>query len=163
MRAQANNQTLPIEFRSLSFSISTSRAIGDQDEKRPSPPSGGKKTKKGKSSVPENDFMKVDDHVVDVDTLAQRLRVSPEQGLSHDAAAKRLSEYGRNVLPSRRPNYLKKLAGYVFGGFCSILWVGVIIFFICWRPLGDPDPAPYNLGLAILVIIVIVLQASFCK
>ncbi len=37
----------------------------------------------------------------------------------------------------------------------------MIIFFICWRPLGDPDPAPYNLGLAILVLIVIFLQASF--
>ena len=37
----------------------------------------------------------------------------------------------------------------------------MIIFFICWRPLGDPDPAPYNLGLAVLVIIVILLQASF--
>jgi sodium/potassium-transporting ATPase subunit alpha len=49
----------------------------------------------------------------------------------------------------------------VFGGFCSVLWIGVIIFFICWRPLGNPDPAPYNLGLAILVLIVIFLQASF--
>jgi sodium/potassium-transporting ATPase subunit alpha len=37
----------------------------------------------------------------------------------------------------------------------------VIIFFICWRPLGDPNPAPYSLGLAILVMIVILLQASF--
>lgn len=49
----------------------------------------------------------------------------------------------------------------VFGGFCSVLWIGVIIFFICWRPLGDPNPAAYNLGLAILVLIVILLQAAF--
>ncbi|KAJ9663799.1 hypothetical protein H2201_005520 [Coniosporium apollinis] len=35
------------------------------------------------------------------------------------------------------------------------------VFFICWRPLGDPNPAPYNLGLAILILIVIFLQASF--
>ncbi|KAJ6093578.1 hypothetical protein N7486_008867 [Penicillium sp. IBT 16267x] len=50
---------------------------------------------------------------------------------------------------------------YIFGDFCAVLWIGVIIFFICWRPLGDPDPAPYNLGLAILVLIVIFLQAGF--
>lgn len=37
----------------------------------------------------------------------------------------------------------------------------MIIFFICWRPLGDPVPQAYNLGLAILVLIVIFLQAGF--
>lgn len=98
---------------------------------------------------------------MDINAIYQRFSTSPVQGLSHDAAAKRLQRDGPNVLPSRRENYLKKLAGYIFGGFCSVLWVGAIIFFICWRPLGNPDPAPYNLGLAILVIIVIFLQAGF--
>jgi len=37
----------------------------------------------------------------------------------------------------------------------------VIIFFICWKPLGNPNPQAYNLGLAILVLIVIFLQACF--
>jgi magnesium-transporting ATPase (P-type) len=71
--------------------------------------------------------------------------------LSQESAATRLQEHDCNVLPSRKPEYWKKLLGYVFGGFCSILEIGVMVFFICWGPLGDPDLAPYNLGPAILV------------
>ena len=56
--------------------------------------------------------------------------------------------------------YWKKVLRYLFGDFCSILWIGVIIFFISWKPLGNP-PQPYNLALAILVILVIFLQAAF--
>ncbi|KAJ2976707.1 hypothetical protein NQ176_g4791 [Zarea fungicola] len=74
--------------------------------------------------------------------------------------ANRQQRDGRNTLPKPKANYWKKILGYVFGGFCSILWVGVIIFFICWKPLSNP-PSPVNLALAILVIIVILLQAGF--
>jgi sodium/potassium-transporting ATPase subunit alpha len=66
-----------------------------------------------------------------------------------------------NTFPSHRENYFKKLFFYVFGEFCSVLWIGVILFFICWRLLGDHNPAAYNLGLAILVLIVIFLPALF--
>lgn len=173
-RYNANNATVPIEFRTLSFQVSASKDVNDSGEKRQQHPSRKTHSKlfglpfavtKGKKDAgqvkPARTFADADEHTIDIDTLYQRLRVSPAQGLSHDAAAKRLQEGGENVLPSRKPNYLKRLLGYIFGGFCSILWVGVIIFFICWRPLGDPDPQPYNLGLAILVLIVIFLQASF--
>jgi sodium/potassium-transporting ATPase subunit alpha len=64
------------------------------------------------------------------------------------------------MIPKARTNHLKKILLYVFGGFCSVLWVGVIIFFLCWRPLSNP-PSVTNLALAILVLIVIFLQASF--
>ena len=155
-RASAANATVPIGFRTLSFQVSASQAKTDSVEK-----STHEHKHKPPIAKQGTNFEKVDEHTVDIDTIYQRLRVSPSQGLSNDAAAKRLQQDGPNVLPSRRQNYIKKLLGYIFGGFCSILWVGVIIFFICWRPLGDPDPQPYNLGLAVLVIIVIFLQAAF--
>ena len=159
MRAQANSSTIPIEFRTLSFSISNAQPFtGEEQVKSSTKP----KKVRGKGEV-ANDFEKVDEHVADITTLLQRLRVAPKQGLSHAAASTRLSENGRNVLPSRKPRYWRKLFKYVFGDFCSILWLAVIVFFICWKPLGNPNPAPYNLGLAILVIIVILLQACFCK
>ena len=157
-RTQQANAGIPIEFRTVSFQVSASQAKGDDLEK-PSHRFSSKKPKKQDQLV--SDFSKADEHMIEIETLLQRLRSSPLQGLSNEAAAKRLQEYGRNVLPTQRPSYIGKLLKYVFGGFCSILWVGVIIFFICWRPLGDPDPAPYNLGLAILIIIVILLQACF--
>ena len=148
------DHTIPIEFRTLSFGVSESRAIGDAAPK-------DKHKGKSKEEEAKNDFAAADQHIIELEKLTHRLGVNPAQGLSTEDANRRLSEDGKNVLPSRKPSYLKKLAGYIFGGFCSILWVGVIIFFICWRPLGAPDPAPYNLGLAILVIIVIFLQAAF--
>lgn len=49
---------------------------------------------------------------------------------------------------------------YIFGGFCSVLWVGVIVFFLCWQPLSNP-PSAQNLALAVLILVVIFLQASF--
>jgi hypothetical protein len=67
----------------------------------------------------------------------------------------------KDVGASLRCTVSNAASSYIFGGFCSVLWIGVIIFFICWTPLGDPNPAPYNHGLAILVLIVIFLQASF--
>ncbi|THC93834.1 hypothetical protein EYZ11_006686 [Aspergillus tanneri] len=105
-------------------------------------------------------FEDLDYHSLPVDTIYRDLGVTAE-GLSPTEVAARLARNGMNSLPHRPPNYVMKLLKYVFGGFCSVLWVGVVIFFICWRPLGDPHPAPYNLGLAILVLIVIFLQACF--
>lgn len=142
---------IPIGFRTLSFQVSHSQEVSHQplDE--------------GSDRSNENleYFKALNYHLLPPDEVCQRFNVDPEQGLGQDVAAQRLQQQGKNILPKAKEQYWKKLFFYVFGGFCSILWVGVIIFFICWRPLGDPDPQPYNLGLAILVLIVIFLQASF--
>lgn len=86
--------------------------------------------------------------------------VSPDQGLSEQEASPRLQKNGRNTLPEPQANYLKKLFVYVFGGFCSVLWIGAVIFFICWKPLSDP-PSAQNLAMAVLIPIVIFPQAGF--
>ena len=165
-RLSRAENTIPIEYRTLSFQISQSQAKPDVRDLSKPPvqklKTGGGLGRTGKKQVHKStDFETTDIHTTDIDTLYKRLRTSPTQGLGAKIAAKKLQEDGPNTLPQRKPSYIRKLLGYVFGGFCSILWVGVIIFFICWRPLGDPDPQPYNLGLAVLVIIVILLQAAF--
>ncbi|OCK80749.1 putative Na/K ATPase alpha 1 subunit [Lepidopterella palustris CBS 459.81] len=142
---------IPIEFRTISFQVSESQAIGRSISKE------GKPTKK---TDDKDYFENLDFHILNSDDVCRQFNVFLDQGLSNGAAAARLQRNGKNVLPQRRENYLMKLLGYIFGGFCSVLWIGVIIFFICWRPLGNP-PAAYNLGLAILVLIVIFLQACF--
>jgi sodium/potassium-transporting ATPase subunit alpha len=151
VRSRARSvQGIPIEFRTLSFQISDSQSINH------------KVTKPSKGEPDEKDYFEsLDFHILDGDTLCKELDVNPTQGLSTTDAAARLLQNGTNTFPRRREPYLKKTLLYVFGGFCSVLWIGVIVFFICWRPLGDPNPAAYNLGLAILIIIVILLQASF--
>lgn len=139
-----------IEYRTLSIHVSESRQV-DSDNLADI---------KEKKDNKEEYFANLTFHELEVDQLCQQLNVSQEMGLSESAAALRIQRDGRNTLPHPKQNYLKKLFMYVFGGFCSVLWVGVIIFFICWKPLSNP-PSPTNLALAILVLIVIVLQAGF--
>ncbi|BGP00420.1 hypothetical protein RTG_02055 [Rhodotorula toruloides ATCC 204091] len=105
-------------------------------------------------------FSRLDHHTVSPAEVCQRFNVAPELGLDSSAATKRLQRNGKNVLAKRKSDWWKKALRYTFGDFCSILWIGVIIFFISWRPLGNP-PAPYNLALAIVVLIVIFSQAIF--
>lgn len=50
--------------------------------------------------------------------------------------------------------------GYFFGGFGVLLFIGCILVFIAWKPLGDP-PALANLALAIVLGAVFLIQAGF--
>ena len=127
-RTNLAQTTLPIGFRTLSFEVAASKDLSksdnyDDDEKH---------TAKAGTNKLAVDFSKVDEHIVSIEILLNRLSVTSTQGLSTFAANQLLQEQGHNVLPSKKPKYFKKLLNYVFGGFCSILWVGVIIFFICW-------------------------------
>lgn len=72
-----------------------------------------------------------------------------------------MSEYGKNSISPPPSNWLRKLFGYFFGGFCSLLWFASIICYISWKPLGNPNPAPLNLALAVIIMVVIFLQAIF--
>ncbi len=120
-----------------------------------------KKREEAHSTDEVDYFATLDYHLVDGKQICERFNTHPEQGLDAGAAQRRLATDGPNVLTRKRPNQLLKLIGYATKGFCSILWVGVILFFICWRPLGDPNPQAYNLALAVLILLVIFLQAIF--
>ncbi|KAK3196310.1 hypothetical protein K4F52_000691 [Lecanicillium sp. MT-2017a] len=141
---------LPLHYRTLSINVAESRQVETEET------TDIKAVKK----EDEDYFSHLNFHELNADQIYQQLNVHKHDGLSHDMAASRLQRDGKNTLPKPKTNYWKKILGYVFGGFCSVLWVGVVIFFICWRPLSDP-PSPTNLALAILVIIVICLQAGF--
>ena len=139
---------IPIQYRTLSIQVAESRRVeGDGTDVKP-------------AKDDEDYFANLNFHSLPSAQLCQQLNISQDAGLSESAAALRLQRDGRNTLPKPKTNYLKKILLYLFGGFCSILWVGVIIFFVCWKPLSNP-PSPTNLALAILVIIVILLQAAF--
>ncbi|KAJ5938182.1 hypothetical protein N7454_004524 [Penicillium verhagenii] len=141
---------LPIEFRTLSIQISESQTRPKEIV-----------TETPKEKVPNQDYFEsLDFHTITQDKVCQEFNVDPRFGLSAESAATRLQRDGKNVIAHHGENYLKKIFFYVFGGFCSILWVGVVIFFICWKPLSNP-PSPTNLAMAVLIMIVIALQAGF--
>lgn len=146
-RTQTTRSHIPIGFRTLSIQVYESQ--------------GPEGSKSGKADLSDADFFgSLDFHTVEPEALAQRFNVHPDSGLDSPAAGRRLERNGKNVLTQKKNKYWLKLFNYTFGGFCSILWIGVIIFFISWKPLGSP-PQPYNLALAIVVLIVIFFQALF--
>lgn len=144
-RAQGN--AVPIEFRTLSIHVTETNRSGKH---------GAVSKKKGKKDTDlssESDFFAtVDFHRLTPAEIDLRFNSDATQGLTSNEAKRRLQSHGPNTLQMRKPNYVKKILGYLFGGFCSILWVGAITFFICWQPpLSDP-PNVTNLALAILVV-----------
>ncbi|KAH8888990.1 calcium ATPase [Thozetella sp. PMI_491] len=146
------NSGIQIEYRSLSIHVSETRKADE---------GGSMDIKKTANLSDQRDyFAGLTFHELDAAQICQQLNVAPDVGLSEAAATTRLQRDGNNTLPEPATQYLKKILMYLFGGFCSVLWVGVVIFFVCWKPLSNP-PSPTNLALAILVILVIILQAGF--
>ncbi|KAH6972856.1 hypothetical protein BKA56DRAFT_492213 [Ilyonectria sp. MPI-CAGE-AT-0026] len=142
-----------IEYRTLSFQVTEAKQNDDEIEQAKDATGLGNKDD-------EDYFAKLQYHELQVEQLCQQLNVSSGEGLSENAAAVRLERDGNNSLPHPKTNYIKKTLKYIFGGFCSVLWVGAIIFFLCWQPLSSP-PSAQNLALAVLILIVIFLQAGF--
>ncbi|KAG0216290.1 hypothetical protein BGX28_004656 [Mortierella sp. GBA30] len=164
-RAQGN--AVPIEFRTLSIHVTEthrSRNLGNVPSKTTQKSRWGWKGKEQKEReiAAETDFFStVDFHKLSEPEINLRFNVNDTHGLTKAEAEHRLKVHGPNTLQMRKPNYIKKIFGYLFGGFCSILWLGVITFILCWRPpLADP-PNITNLALAMLTLFVILLQAAF--
>jgi sodium/potassium-transporting ATPase subunit alpha len=151
-RAQGN--ALPIEFRTLSINV-TETHRSNKDSK-------GKSKPKDEGIASETDyFATVDFHKLTPAEINLRFNSNEALGLEQAEAERRLRANGPNTLISRKPNYVKKILGYVFGGFCSVLWIGVITFFICWQPIFQPDVVPTNLALAILVVCIFPFSCTF--
>lgn len=150
MPASSPYSGVQIEYRTLSIQVTEAK----QHEPELEDP------KAFKNKDDEDYFANLQYHELQVETLCQQLNVSPGVGLSDHAAGVRLERDGNNSLPHPKTNYIKRTLKYIFGGFCSVLWVGAIIFFLCWQPLSSP-PSVQNLSLAVLIIIVIFLQAGF--
>jgi sodium/potassium-transporting ATPase subunit alpha len=96
---------IPVGFRTLSIQVNETKAkAGD-------PPS------KHTDSEDKDFFGQLDYHTLSAE----------EQGLTQEASLTRLQRDGKNDIPSPPEHMWRKLFWYVFGGFCSILWIGVII------------------------------------
>ncbi|KAF9068133.1 hypothetical protein BDP27DRAFT_1266640 [Rhodocollybia butyracea] len=145
-RGESNSRARIIgEFRTLSIHVT------DTKEGRPD-----KSTQKDVSDLSELEW-----HNLSSDEVATRVGVSPKTGLDTPMAARRLTKNGKNVISPPPRNLPKKIFFYVFGGFGSLLFLGGIVCFVAWRPLGGPHPPPANLALAVILFLVILLQTGF--
>ncbi|KAF9166587.1 hypothetical protein BGX21_000259 [Mortierella sp. AD011] len=157
---RTHGNAVPIEFRTLSIHVTETHLSNKTGDLQTS-----KRKGKGKSDADltaETDFFAtIDFHKLTPAEIALRFNSNEALGLEQAEAHRRLQAHGPNTLDTHKPNYIKKILGYLFGGFCSVLWIGVITFFVCWQPPLSNPPNVTNLALAILVIFVIFLQASF--
>jgi len=106
------------------------------------------------------EFETIDWHKLSPKDVQKRLTVDTTQGLSSQDAQERLRKHGKNKISPLPNPWLWKILGYFFKGFGSILFVGGILVFVSWKPLGHP-PALANLALGIVLIAVFVIQAAF--
>ena len=102
----------------------------------------------------------LDWHTITPEELFRRLSTDSTRGLSDEQIKRRFAEYGKNVPSSPPTHYFKTVFGYFFKGFGSILLIGSILVFVCWKPLGEP-PTQANLALAIVLLAVFMIQAGF--
>ncbi|KAK2001547.1 Na,H/K antiporter P-type ATPase [Colletotrichum falcatum] len=136
---------LPIQYRTVSFEI----------EEYKSKTEAVKKAKNVATELSELEW-----HTLSVDEILRRQSSSLADGLSPDQVQRRMAHYGKNA-PSPAPtNHTKRILGYFFKGFGTVLLVASILVFIAWKPLGSP-PAVANLALAIVLLAVFFIQAAF--
>ncbi|WYZ42351.1 hypothetical protein EsH8_VI_000050 [Colletotrichum jinshuiense] len=136
---------LPIQYRTVSFEIDEYKQKTEA-------------VKKAKNVATE--LSELEWHILKVDEVLRRLSTSLVDGLSPDQIQRRVAHYGRNA-PSPPPsNNTKRILGYFFKGFGTVLLVASVLVFIAWRPLGSP-PAVANLALAIVLLAVFFIQAAF--
>ncbi len=98
-----------------------------------------------------------DFHTITLSQLAERFNTSLQNGHTSENAAMLLAKNGPNAIKQEEKSVILKIINYLLTGFCGILWIGSLICFLAWKPIGNP-PDPTNLGLAILLIVVILLQ-----
>lgn len=73
------------------------------------------------------------EHLMTKEQTASHLNTDLTKGLSTDEAAKRLEQYGPNVLtPPPQQNECLKFIGHLTGFFSILLWVGAILCFISY-------------------------------
>ncbi|OQV18353.1 Sodium/potassium-transporting ATPase subunit alpha [Hypsibius exemplaris] len=109
--------------------------------------------------------LQMDDHIIPVEELFNKLDVDPKTGLNDDEAAKRLARDGKNMLtpPKKVPEIVKLLHEFV-GGFSPLLEVGAILCFIAYgieKGISGDSASNDNLYLGIVLICVVLITSFF--
>lgn len=117
--------------------------------------------KKGNLVDPKIKFANVSYHCEDPSWIAENFNSNLDFGLTLDNHQLNFKKYGENLQSEPPKNLLRKIFMYFFGGFGPLLLVAGILCCVCWKPLGEPNPAVANLALGIILLIVFILQAAF--
>jgi cation transport ATPase-like protein len=78
------------------------------------------------------DLSELDWHRVSIDEALRRLAVAPKTGLDAAQAQRRTAQYGANQISPPPRRILRKVIGWIFGGFGSLLLAASVVCFIAW-------------------------------
>ncbi|GAA95544.1 uncharacterized protein L969DRAFT_92675 [Mixia osmundae IAM 14324] len=144
---------IPLEFRTISLHVNETR------ESKSGTVLAAKVSAKKSKAV--QDLAELQWASLSIDEVSTRLSADTQNGLEPAQVEKRLAQHGPNQITAAPNRWARKIAGYILGGFGSLLLICAVITFISWRPLGDPDPSVSNLALAIVLLIVCAMSAAF--
>ena len=82
--------------------------------------------------TPTIDLSDLDWHHVSIDEALRRLGVSPKTGIDTTQVQRRVAQYGANQISPPSSRMLRKVLGWVFGGFGSLLLGASIVCFLAW-------------------------------
>ncbi|KAI9469422.1 hypothetical protein BX667DRAFT_473037 [Coemansia mojavensis] len=99
-------------------------------------------------------------HLDTANDLYVQLGTSPVVGLERAGVQRRKGIYGRNVLSPPPRQWTQRIWRWFFTGFNRFLWVAMVVFWLCWKPIGNP-PQPGNMAMAVVIVLVVCLQAMF--
>ncbi|GFY69999.1 hypothetical protein TNIN_297081 [Trichonephila inaurata madagascariensis] len=124
-----------------------------------------KSVKKGK---PDLDDLKqevaMDEHIIPIRDLYQRLGSNPDRGLTTNKAKEVFARDGPNALtpPKKTPEWVK-FCKNLFGGFALLLWIGAVLCFIAYSIQASTfEEAPDdNLYLGIVLSVVVIVTGVF--
>lgn len=131
--ARQASARLPVEFRTMSVQLETGRA---------QPANNGKNAVKGTSCpllhfkgtflTPTADLSDLDWHHVSVDEALRRLGSSPQNGIDTMQVQRRAAQFGANQISPPPSRMLRKVFGWIFGGFGSLLLAASVVCFLAW-------------------------------
>jgi len=145
---------VPIDCPSLSFRLGetlTKIQVEDQMQDRENMIQDGQQA--DKDSIAKHKF-----YLLQGSYTCKHCPVGPDQDLPVYGEASRLHHDILNRFLSCRESSTEKVLFCLFGGFCSMLCLGVVNL-LCWLLLGKSKLATYHLGLPVLVLVVISVQA----
>lgn len=106
----------------------------------------------------------MDEHIIPLRDLYQRLGSNPDRGLTSNKAKEVFARDGPNALtpPKKTPEWVK-FCKNLFGGFALLLWIGAVLCFIAYSIQASTfEEAPDdNLYLGIVLSVVVIVTGVF--
>jgi len=146
---KSKNAALKTQFQEHSEKVARSRRLLSKHKKK----GDSAELKELKKEV------EMDEHIISVEELCDRLNTNTKTGLTSSQHSKQLAEDGPNRLtpPKQTPAWVKFFQ-QLFGGFALLLWVGAILCFIAY---GIDQTTAENLYLGCVLVFVVVVTGIF--